>query len=82
MKLKKKKRTQVDEIREHFWRHGKITSWDAIQKYRITRLASIIHILRTDEQMNITSLDRRNDDGKNWVEYKYIKETDGQFSLL
>jgi hypothetical protein len=46
-------KTQLDKIRTHLKRNGSITSWKAIQKYRITRLAEYIRVLRHEENMNI-----------------------------
>ena len=49
-----KKNTQKDVILEHLRKHQTITSWDAIMEYGITRLASVIHMLR-DDGIKITS---------------------------
>ena len=49
-----KKKTQKDVILEHLRKHQTITSWDAIMEYGITRLASVIHMLR-DDGLQITS---------------------------
>jgi len=49
-----KKKTQKDVILEHLRKHQTITSWDAIMEYGITRLASVIHMLR-DDGIKITS---------------------------
>ena len=76
-----KKNSQLYKIKEHLKWNKTITSWEAIQKYRITRLASIIHILRTEYQMNINSISKSKN-GKNWVEYKYHQESGGQYSIF
>ena len=75
-------KSQLKQIKEHLEWYDTITSWEAIQKYRITRLSAIIHSLRHEVGMNISSSDKRNVDGKNWVEYKLVREEQGQFSLL
>ena len=75
-------KSQLKQIKEHLEWYDTITSWEAIQKYRITRLSAIIHSLRHEVGMNISSSDKRNVDGKNWVEYKLVREKQGQFSLL
>ena len=76
------KDNQVKTIKLYLEMHRKISSWDAITKFRITRLASVIHILRNEHGMNIESV-RREGGGKNWVDYIYHhKNKDGQFSLL
>jgi hypothetical protein len=49
------KKTQLTLVRNHLKRNGSITSWKAIQKYRITRLAEYIRVLRHEENMNIHS---------------------------
>ena len=73
----------MDAVLWHLQNHGCITSWEAIQKYHITRLSAIIHTLRHEVGMNISSSDKRAENGKNWVEYKLIRESDeGQFNLL
>ena len=74
--------TQTRTIKSHLEMHGKISSWDAIQSYKITRLAAVIHLLR-ESGMHIESVKKKNVGGKNWVEYRYHHENaDGQFNLL
>ena len=75
-------KSQLNEIKQRLLWYDTITSWEAIEKYRITRLSAIIHTLRHEEGMNITSTDKRKENGKNWVEYKLVREEAGQFSLL
>jgi hypothetical protein len=57
---------QTDIILDHFKKYKSITSLEAIKSYRITRLASVIHILR--EQYEIVSLQEKKL-GKKWVRY-------------
>lgn len=40
------RQTQNKMVLEHLQKHGRITSWDAIQKYRVTRLSGRIFDLR------------------------------------
>lgn len=40
--------TQKEKILNHLNRYGKITSWEAIQRYRITRLSEYIRELRVE----------------------------------
>tara|TARA_R100000654_G_scaffold8824_1_gene20508 strand:+ start:2351 stop:2608 length:258 start_codon:yes stop_codon:yes gene_type:complete len=40
--------TQRKLVLEHFNKYKKITSWDAIMEYGITRLANIIYVLRNE----------------------------------
>jgi len=49
------KKSQVDKVLNHLIRYRRITSWQAIQKFRITRLSSIIHIMRNKYGLQITS---------------------------
>ncbi len=41
-----KEQRQLKLIADHLTEHKTITSWDAIQKYRITRLSHYIYLLR------------------------------------
>tara|TARA_Y100001963_G_C6704094_1_gene411010 strand:+ start:219 stop:470 length:252 start_codon:yes stop_codon:yes gene_type:complete len=76
-------KSQLKQIKSHLEWYDTITSWEAIQKYHITRLSAIIYTLRHEVGMNISSSDKRAENGKNWVEYKLIRESDeGQFNLL
>jgi len=40
--------TQKEQILHHLEKRGKITSWEAIQKYRITRISEYIRQLRAE----------------------------------
>ena len=64
--------TQSEQVKLHLEEYNTITSWEAIQKYHITRLAAVIYILRNDYKMQINS-DWGTNDGKKWVEYKLVK---------
>lgn len=57
---------QTEIILDHFRKWKSITSLEAIKAYRITRLASVIHILR--EKYEIVSL-QETKLGKKWVRY-------------
>ena len=57
---------QPEIILDHFKKWKSITSLEAIKSYRITRLASVIHILR--EKYEIVSLQEKKL-GKKWVRY-------------
>lgn len=57
---------QTEIILDHFRKWKSITSLEAIKSYRITRLASVIHILR--EKYEIVSLQEKKL-GKKWVRY-------------
>jgi len=59
---------QKESVLSHLKTFGSITSWDAIQKYRITRLSEYIRSLRSDGK-NITSVWEENG-RKRYVRYK------------
>ena len=59
-------KVQPEIILDHFRKWKSITSLEAIKSYRITRLASVIHILR--EKYDIVSL-QETKLGKKWVRY-------------
>ena len=63
------KNTQVEKVKQHLKDYLVITSWEAIQKYRITRLSAIIYILRNEHGMKINS-NWETGNNKSWVEYK------------
>ena len=63
--------TQSEQVKLHLEEYNTITSWEAIQKYHITRLAAVIYILRNDYKMQINS-DWGSNEEKNWVEYKLV----------
>lgn len=65
-------KTQEATILEHLMAYGSITSWEAIQKYRITRLSAKIYDLkkmgyriRTDFESN---------EETHWARYTLIME--------
>jgi len=77
------KKSKKDLILIHLQMHGSITSWEAIQKFRATRLSAVIHTLR-DEGHNITSTPEQNkESGTNYSRYKlHMENANKQFSLL
>lgn len=62
-------KSQEATVKAHLLEHGVITSWDAISRYRITRLAVHIHNLR--EQGHNIATDMVYRDGKKWANYVY-----------
>ena len=60
---------QKDQVLNHFAKKKSITSWEAIQKYGITRLAAVICDLK--DSHNIITV-RENADGKHWARYTYM----------
>lgn len=70
--------TQKEIVRAHLERYGKISSWEAIQNYHITRLAAVISLLR-DDGCDILSVpqytkDKNRSRGKKYVLYVLRKE--------
>jgi hypothetical protein len=61
--------SQVKRVLNHL-QDKTITSWEAINKYGITRLSAIIFVLRKDYTITST---RRSEGKKWWTEYKLIK---------
>ena len=41
-----KKKNKYELVKEHLLKRGKITSWEAITKFRATRLSDIIYKMR------------------------------------
>ena len=67
----KNPKSKIEKVLAHLIKHKHITSWEAIQEYRATRLSGIIFNLRV--KFNIKSEEVRvADDGRtNYVVYKY-----------
>ncbi len=62
-------KTQLEQIQKHLKGKKKITSWEAIEKYRITRLAHYIYVLRSMGWDIESKKVMKN--GKNFVKYEY-----------
>lgn len=62
---------QKETVLNHLKEHGTITSWEAIEKYRITRLAAIIGFLKEDK-VDIDNSETRTTNGKSYTVYKLI----------
>ena len=69
--------TKTEKVKNHLLEHKKITSWEAIQLYRATRLSAIIYNLR-DAGMNIvTNMKTAKDEegrGYPYAEYVLVEE--------
>ena len=75
-----KKKSKKDLILIHLQMHGSITSWEAIHKFRATRLSAIIFDLKA-EGHNITTA-RIEEENSNYAKYTLHSEAmDGQFAL-
>ena len=65
--------TQENIILDHLKEHKFITTWEAIQEYRITRLSARIYELREKGYQIITKNITEN--GKTFAEYSLISTT-------
>ena len=65
--------TQENQILNHLKQHKFITSWEATQEYRITRLSARIYELREKGYQIITKNITEN--GKTFAEYSLISTT-------
>lgn len=62
--------TQYDQVRKHIVKKP-ITSWEAITKYRITRLSHYILLLRKEGYIIESKRMQDKKTGKWWVKYIY-----------
>ena len=72
------KETKTLKVLNHLKKYGKITSWEAIEKYKATRLSAIIYNLRHKEGMNIESQNTfyKTEDGTTGSYATYILKED------
>ena len=68
-----KKINKSNEVLKHLKRYGQIDTWTAINKFRATRLSSIIYNLRK-KGYDIESKWKGTSDGARFVKYILIKE--------
>lgn len=61
---------QKEIVLNHFKKKKSITSWEAIQKYGITRLADTIFQLKNRGHDIFTIIEHGN--GKKWARYTYM----------
>ena len=72
--------SQLKQVLDYLQEHGSITSWDAIMKFRITRLSSVIYLLRRrGYDIKSTMVDFTTDDGRTSHYAKYTLVTEGDF---
>jgi hypothetical protein len=67
----KNKMSKIEQVKKHLLKYKQITSWEAIQKYKATRLASIIYDLK--EQGIIIKTEMVYKNGINYAIYKIKK---------
>jgi hypothetical protein len=70
--IQSKSKSQLQKVKSHLTQKKSITSWEAIEKYKITRLASVIHTLRKDGWI-INNKPMTNSEGNNFVKYVLVK---------
>ena len=69
------KTSKENKVLIHLQMYGKITSWEAINKFKATRLSAIIYNLREKGHI-ITSHNKRDrETGTTFAEYTLHKET-------
>ena len=68
--MSKSPATKIDMVAHHLVTKKKITSWEAIQRYRATRLADIIFTLKNEGWDIITKMMKK--DGVQYAEYRLI----------
>lgn len=81
--------TQKETVLNHLRQYGSISSWEAIERYNITRLGAHIEVLRNDEGFNITGENCHNE-RTHWKVYhlgegvrqEYKTLENGQLSLI
>ena len=69
------KDTQLQTVLSYLKEHKNITSWQAITKFRITRLSAVIYLLRDEGYDVITTRHKGvTEEGvhKNWAIYHYL----------
>jgi len=67
---KKKVLSQWQIVKMHLEIHGSLTSWEAIQLYRITRLSAIIFILKNEQGIDIDTIRMRTEsENKSYAKY-------------
>ena len=65
---------QTEQILHHLRQGNKITSWEAIHKFRCTRLSSIIYNLKK-YGYDIIAIMQVGKNGKRYAEYTLLKES-------
>lgn len=66
-------KSQNQQLLAHFAKRKSITSWEAIDLYRITRLAARISDLRSAGHVIVSVNQTDPVTGKHWAKYVYMK---------
>ena len=75
--------TQSEQVKLHLEEYNTITSWEAIQKFKATRLSDIIYRLKK-EGHNISVVKKYNRETEtNFAEYRLLSNDDnGQIGFI
>ena len=68
--------TQTQQVLNTLIEKNTITSWEAIQKFRCTRLSAVIYNLRQDGHDIRTHRKTNEKNGKTFAEYHYVGKID------
>lgn len=68
-------KTKTDKVKDHLLQYGTITTWQAIQQYKATRLSDIILRLRR-RGYNIVTIMKETDAGERYGVYVLSREGD------
>lgn len=67
---------KVELVLKHLKRYGSITSWRAIQSYRVTRLSSIIfNLKRKGYDIRTIMMDSDSEYSSRYAKYVMLKES-------
>jgi len=66
-----RKVNKYEQVKKHLLKRGKITSWEAITKFRATRLSDIIWKMR-NRGYNIYGIWKTNKDGTRYMVYNLV----------
>jgi hypothetical protein len=72
----KNPKSKTEKVLAHLIKHKHITSWEAIQKFRCTRLSAVIYNLRQDGHDIRTHRKTNEKNGKTFAEYNYVGKID------
>ena len=67
-----RKVNKYEQVKKHLLKRGKITSWEAITKFRATRLSDIIYKMR-NRGYDIYGIWETNKDGTRYMVYNLNK---------
>lgn len=71
--------TQKDKVLKFLQARGSITSWQAIQEFRITRLSSIIFDLRKEGwEIDSENMKSKNSNANNFAKYTLIADSQNE----